>query len=65
MDSLADVRSWINQHLDKDIIMKMFLFQVNSVVVSKEEEVNTPAWQFSGKHILMIADAIDNSSTSE
>eukprot|EP00957_Ditylum_brightwellii_P025815 1953016-Ditylum_brightwellii.AAC.1 len=40
-DSLADVRSWINQHLDKDIVRKHFLLQVNYVVVSKEEEVNT------------------------
>eukprot|EP00957_Ditylum_brightwellii_P097451 7422160-Ditylum_brightwellii.AAC.1 len=62
---MTDVRSWINQHLVEDIIMKPFLFQINSVVVSKEEEVNAPAWQFSGKRILMIADHIDNCSTSE
>ena len=56
---LADVRTRIDQELDDDIIMKMFLFKINSVVVSRNEEINTPAWQFFGqKIVLIIADDI-------
>ena len=65
-ESLADVRTQINQELDDDIIMAKFLFKINSVVVSRNEEINTPACQFCGQQIfLIIADDIDISSTSD
>ena len=48
-ESLDDVRTQIDQELDDDIIMKDFLFKVNSVVVSRSEEINTPAWQLCGQ----------------
>eukprot|EP00957_Ditylum_brightwellii_P095168 7248290-Ditylum_brightwellii.AAC.1 len=41
-ESLADVKNWIDQELDNDIIMKYVLFKINSVVISRNEEINTP-----------------------
>eukprot|EP00957_Ditylum_brightwellii_P085603 6512058-Ditylum_brightwellii.AAC.1 len=65
-ESLDDVITWIDQELDDDSIMKVFLFKINSVVVSRNEEINTPAWQFCGQQIISIlADDIDISSTSD
>eukprot|EP00957_Ditylum_brightwellii_P133959 10214629-Ditylum_brightwellii.AAC.1 len=55
-----------DQELDDDILMKKFLFKTNYVVVSRNEEINTPAWQFCVQQtILIIADDIDISSTSD
>ena len=48
-----------------DFLFENFLFQVNSVPVSKCEEVNTPAWQFSGKHICIISADVDSTSMSQ
>ena len=45
-ESSADVRSWIDRELGDDIIMKKFLFKINSVIVSRNEEINSPVWQF-------------------
>ena len=65
-ESLDGVRTWIDRELDDDIIMKKNLFKVNSVVVSRNEEINTHAWQFRGQQIVtIIADDIDISSTSD
>eukprot|EP00957_Ditylum_brightwellii_P048618 3689235-Ditylum_brightwellii.AAC.1 len=65
-ESLDDVRTWIDQELDDNIIMKFFLFQINAVVVSRTEEINTPVWQSCGQQIVsIIADDIDTSSTSD
>ena len=65
-ESLDNVRTWIDQELDDDIIMKKCLFKIDSVVFSRNEEINTPAWQFCVQQIIsIIADDIDISSTSD
>ena len=64
-DNLGDVRSRIVDFFDSDFLFENFLFQVNSVPVSKSEEVNTPAWQFSGEHICIISADVDSTSMSQ
>ena len=65
-ESLADVRTRIDWELDDDSIVKKNQFKISSVVVSRNEEIKTPAWQFCGQQIVLrIADDIDISSTSD
>ena len=64
-DNLGDVRSRIVDFFDSGSVFENFLFQVNSVPVSKCKEVNTPAWQFSGKHICIKSADVDSTLTSQ
>jgi hypothetical protein len=64
-DNLGDVRSRIVDFVDSGFVFENFLFQVNSVPVSRNEEANTPAWQFSGKHVSIISADVDSTSTSQ
>ena len=64
-DNLGDVRSRIVDFFDSVFLFENFLFQVNSVPVSRCEEANTPAWQFSGKHVSIISADVDSTLTSQ
>ena len=47
------------------LFFENFLFQVNSVPVSRNEEANTPAWQFSEKHVSIISADVDSTLVSQ
>ena len=61
-DNLGDIRSRIVDFVDSGFVFENFLFQVNSVPVSRNEEANTPVWQFSGKHVSIISADVDSTS---
>ncbi len=40
---------------DRSYLFENFLFVANSIPVSQDEEVNTPALQYGGKSIILIS----------
>jgi hypothetical protein len=54
-DTLSEIRHRLEIFLERGTIMSNFMFKVNSIVIPKYEENNTPAFQFSGRTIYLVS----------
>eukprot|EP00957_Ditylum_brightwellii_P142384 10847724-Ditylum_brightwellii.AAC.1 len=64
---VIDVHTYSNIGVGRSVAYKedVTKFVLTCAKVSRDEEVNTPAWQFSGKHLSLISADVDSTSTSQ
>eukprot|EP00957_Ditylum_brightwellii_P055841 4230947-Ditylum_brightwellii.AAC.1 len=53
-DTLSDVRSYIEDYFDDHLKPSNYLFEVGSVIISRSEEMNTPAWPYLGRRFVIV-----------
>ena len=54
-DLLSETRHRLEIFLEKGTIISNFMFRVNSFIIPKKEEINTPAFQFLGRTIYFVS----------
>jgi hypothetical protein len=54
-DTLSEIRHRLENFLEKGTIISNFMFKVNSIIIPKKEEINTPVFQVLGRTIYLVS----------